>query len=155
MMMNNKICAICGKAISGKVSDDHVFPRAIYKWSEEYLTTQEYQDLKKQIESADNHVSTHPDCNYQKEDEIPDINALHLSLSVYNGLISVEKTVNSAVVSYCDHKQQVLLSQAGRCAGCGCELQKGVLRRRDPDLPRRWENACIVCHECNLKNEKF
>ncbi len=154
-MMTNKICAVCGKDIYGKISRDHVFPRALYKWSEQYLTKEEYRDLKATIESADNLVPTHPDCNYQKEDDIPDLSSLHLSHAKHDRLLSVNAAVDPAITSYRDHKRNLLLSQNGRCAGCGCDLLSGVLRRRDPDLPRRWDNACIVCHSCNLKNSRF
>ena len=154
-MMVDKICAICGKEICSMVSMDHVYPRAIYKWSREYLSKEEFRNLKAIIESTGNLVQTHPDCNYLKEDDTPDLNTLPLSNSKHNSLLFVSKAIEPAVTSYSEHKQKLLSSQNGRCAGCGCTLQTGVLRRRNPDMPRRWENACIVCHECNLKNNRF
>ncbi|MBR3516061.1 MAG: hypothetical protein IKO10_07080 [Lachnospiraceae bacterium] len=150
-----QICAICGKSIEGSSNRDHVYPRAIYKWSEEYLSAVEQKQLVDHIESKDNYVRTHPECNTIKEDMLPELDKLHLAPDHKKKLKFVEEGICKELENYAYQKQQLIRKQNGKCVGCGCDLQEGVLRRKDPEKPRIWENACVVCHECNLNREKF
>ncbi|MCR5597106.1 MAG: hypothetical protein K6G19_02935 [Lachnospiraceae bacterium] len=150
-----RICAICGKSIERGYSVDHVYPRAIYKWSEKYLSRDEQNQLVDSIESDGNYVKTHRDCNMAKEDTMPEIDKLYLTPEKKQELQLLGEKIRKELENYTHQKSQLLQNQNGKCIGCGCDLQEGVLRRKDPKMPRIWENACVVCHECNLKRERF
>ena len=150
------ICAICGARIRGKASTDHVFPRALYKWSECYVSKGEYKRIKKQIVRSDNLVGTHTSCNKFKEDGIPNIESLHISEQQRSSLKVTEKSLKSVVNSYACGKKRILLKQKGRCRGCSKEIKgEGVLRRVDSARSREWNNACVVCHICNTDKSDF
>ena len=146
------ICAICGEPIEGGISIDHVFPRSIYKWSECLYSRNEHKNLKDLIESPDNKVNVHHDCNTFKEDTLPDIDVLYLSDEQKEKLRVIEKKIQGKYSLYFDRKKEILADQNGRCFKCGAELrQQAVLRRKDHLKARIWQNACIICHECNYK----
>ena len=149
------ICAICGQSIHGEAVRDHVFPRAIYKWSECYLSTTEYRKLKSRIDSGRNQVCIHAQCKEQKKEEMPAVGLLHIAPDKYEELMTVGMEVVTPALSYEAHKKELLKEQGERCAGCGCSLEAGILRRRDPNRARMWRNACIVCEECNRMKARF
>ena len=150
------VCAICGKEIAFTPSVDHVLPRSLYKWSEAYLSKTEFNNIKSLIESSDNKVMTHEVCNAFKEDEIPLIETLYLSDVDKSRLNDLEKSLKNIIVNYRENKTKLLLGQNRRCASCGCKIKnEGVLRRINPKRKRTWDNACIVCHKCNLKKRDF
>lgn len=150
------ICAICGARIRGTASTDHVFPRALYKWSECYVSKGEYKRIKKQIVGSDNLVGTHTSCNKIKEDGIPKIECLHISEQQRISLRAVEESLAGVVNRYTCGKKKILFAQKGCCRGCGKEIKgEGVLRRIDPTQLREWSNACIVCHSCNTDRPDF
>ena len=149
-------CAICGKKIVGTASKDHVFPRALYKWSECYISQTAYAELKKMIERADNQVKTHESCNKAKEDEIPTIDHLYIENDQMERLEALKDALDATISYYTLHKYHLLQKQKERCFSCGEKIKgQGVLRRIDPDKDRKWENAAIVCHICNTENADF
>ncbi|MCR5012483.1 MAG: hypothetical protein K6A72_09080 [Lachnospiraceae bacterium] len=147
-------CAICGERIKGLPNKNRVFPRAICKWTEGYMTSEEREPLK-WIESPLNTITVHYACSTCIGYEIPDAASLHISYGKMHKLKCIERELAPMIKFYEEHKQSLLNSQNGHCAGCGCELESGILRRRDPNQPRVWENACIVCSECNRKEASF
>lgn len=150
------VCAICGKELKKNVSIDHVFPRALYKWSECYLPAEEYKHIKKLIDGQNNHVKTHKGCNKVKEDEIPIVECLHIEKGQMDLLEALEDSLTDLIDNYTHNKQKLLVGQNRRCLGCGKKLKEnGVLRRIDPDKKRTWDNACIVCHRCNTDKSNF
>lgn len=149
-------CAICGKKIVGTASKDHVFPRALYKWSECYVSQTAYAELIKMIEGANNQVKTHESCNKAKEDEIPTIGCLHIEKDKMERLEALKDALDATISYYTLHKYHLLQRQKEKCFGCGKKINgQGVLRRIDPDKDRKWENAAIVCHICNTENADF
>ena len=149
-------CALCGGNIHGKHSTDHFFPRAIYKWAEEYLPKKEYNRLKNRICSKANLFPSHFRCNYAKNESLQNIANLHTSQNKKNQLISLQTKIHPYIQDYCKNKKMLLKQQKNKCYGCGCELcNNGVLRRIDPEMPRTWENGCVVCSECNEKEASF
>ena len=146
----NQLCAICGKPINGNSSKEHVFPRAIAKWTEEYIEPKEYIDLIYAIESDDNIVKTHPDCNYEKSDSIISIEELHLIEDERAGLESVYSEIEPYIEKYLSIKRDILASQDGKCYLCKKELSdEGILRRLDRSKPRILENGGVMCVECS------
>ena len=150
------ICAICGKEIKDTPSIDHVFPRALYKWSECYLPKGEYKHIERLISGPDNRVKTHDSCNKAKEDEMPVIDRLHISEDQMGRLGALEGALMDLIDNYTINKSKVLTGQNRRCLGCGRKIKgEGVLRRIDPKKKRTWDNACIVCHVCNTNKSNF
>ena len=146
----NQLCAICGKPIAGRSSKEHVFPRAIAKWTEQYIEPKEFIDLIYAIESKDNIVKTHPDCNYEKSDSIISIDDLYLIEDERAGLESVYEEIEPYLNKYLEIKNDILESQAGKCLICKKPLQDdGVLRRLDKSKPRIIANGGIMCPECS------
>lgn len=92
----------------------------------------------------------HHECNTFKEDSLPDIDALFVSDEQKDRLREIEKEIKDKYGLYFGRKKEILSDQNGRCYKCGAELkQQAVLRRKDHLKARTWQNACIVCHECN------
>ena len=155
-MTNRLKCGICGKIIIGKVSRDHVFPRSIYKWSEYSVTEAEYERIRRTIVQSGNIVEVHPGCNYLKEDALPDIDSLYISDKRKEQLRCIEDSLSNTIDRYIENKHKLWVNQGGRCYNCGRPIEEmAVLRRIVPEDGRRWTNACLVCHECNLKNRDF
>ncbi len=157
-MRSGRKCAICGEKMeAGEESLEHFFPRALYKWGENILPPEEYRTLYVQIESDDNIIFTHLLCNGAKEDAIIDIAPLHISGEERKRLLRLEKKIAPVVIRYRSMKSRLYEKQEGKCYCCHKEFGQEaiVLRRKDPDLLRVEENACLVCHSCNLANPDY
>jgi hypothetical protein len=150
-------CALCGKRIEGKPSKDHCHPRAIYKWLEELLDEEAYREVKNLVDSQDNIIFTHDSCNKEKEDFIVDIDKLYLPNHKKQAVANVHSKIRPYQEMYFDLKTRIYNKQSCKCYNCGCEIENnnGVIRRIDCDYPRYEENACIVCHSCNVHCAKF
>ena len=112
------VCAICGKEIKDTPSIDHVFPRALYKWSECYLSKGEYKHIERLISGPDNRVKTHDSCNKAKEDEMPVIDRLHISEDQMSRLEALEDDLMDLIENYTINKSKALKRQNKRCLGC-------------------------------------
>ena len=149
-------CGIYGKIIKGEVSRDHVFPRSLYKWSEYSVTEAEYKRIIRTIEQPGNIIEVHSCCNYLKEDALPNIDSLYISDKRKENLRHIEYSLSKTIDRYIENKHNLWVSQGGRCYSCGGPIDEmDVLRRIDPEEGRRWTNACLVCHKCNIENMNF
>jgi len=151
-------CAICGKEIDeGKETVDHIFPRAMYKWFAEYLQEEHNNRIKKIIEGPDNKAWVHHHCNIVKGEQIYKISTLYVSEQKKLKLYEVKELLGPVIKQYIRNKEKKLSEQSGKCFCCGrrISLRGGTVRRIDPNKKRIWENACIVCHYCNLRNKEF
>lgn len=153
------ICAICGKRIKAKnmANMDHAFPRALYKWAEFQMSEEDYFVAYINVESNDNKITAHRDCNERKEDAIPDIDKLHIAKEQRWRLKKVKDLLNPVINEYVSNKEELLEEQNSCCAECKrpLELKGAVLRRIASQKPRAWDNACVVCHRCNIKSKEF
>lgn len=149
--MSASICPLCRKPITGASTVDHVFPQAIYKWALD-VSDEEKEEIEKNIQSKANRIRVHAKCNYEKQDAIPDINRLHLPMTRYNRLKALERTLRKQVRDFTNLKIKLATGQNNRCIVCGKFLDGTfVIRRVDSTKERSFENACVLCPECNTK----
>lgn len=144
------LCTICGKPITGNISKDHVYPRTLWKWQEEYLDPEEFRKLKSAVESAHNVVKTHHECNITKQDTIMSHEQLFLSDKQRERLDDVFSRVEPFIQGYVDRKNKIVEKQKNKCYRCGRKLQDTkILRRINAKKPRTEENGCVICAACN------
>lgn len=157
MNKESNICAICGKPISeGDISKDHVFPKAIYKWTKEEISRKEYVYINSTLNSTGNYVYTHKLCNYCKDDYIPNIADLYISKDKANALYTIHDKIAPYLQRFEELKGILMTKQGGKCYCCHQDLsEKAVIRRITPKCKRIMDNACLVCHECNVNNADF
>lgn len=145
------VCPICGRSTPGARNMDHVFPRALYKWTEAYVTRERYAYVRSVIEDPGNLIEVHRECNRGKQDRLPVLGSMTLGDIRKKELTAMEADISEEIGRYAEGKAWVLKKQDGKCYRCGDEAGKGaVLRRLDPEKPRIWENACVLCRKCNI-----
>ena len=151
-LSDNSYCAICGKPIEKHGNYDHFIPRAVYKWTKNYIPEEEYIELKSRINGNLNYIPAHISCNKQKEDTLYNAKDLFLSAKEKRKIYSFLDDIKDCIDIYYQGKEMVRARQNNKCYSCGKELnQTAVLRRIDSNKRRTWENACVVCHDCNIK----
>ena len=143
------ICAICGKEINGNPTIDHVFPKALYKWNKS-------SNIRALIQNKSNFVYAHKECNLKKEDSIINPNKLYLDDEKSRLLQTTYKNLLPVISDYETHKEEIYHYQTGKCFCCRKKIKSNaVLRRINPKKKRTWDNACLVCHTCNLENADY
>lgn len=148
------LCAICGKEIKYGKNRDHIFPRAIAKWEQAYISPEELQTIRSLIGSKANIIPVHSYCNVQKDDAIPWLYALHIEPAHYLQLLKIKEQLSPYINDFLQHKRIIQQKQKNKCYSCNKPLKTlGTIRRIDPTKPRIWSNACIVCTKCNCTYE--
>lgn len=150
-------CAICGKEITSTPTIDHVYPKALYKWSECYVSKERYRLIKRIVENSGNKLLVHKHCNVKKEEALPEIDALYVDGTTKTSLKNRAIRLEAVIETYANNKLQKIIEQKYKCFCCNkpINVNTGVLRRIQPQKKRVWENACIVCHKCNINNPSF
>jgi hypothetical protein len=151
------ICALCGKELEEKPSNDHFYPRAICKWMEPLLSPKKFRWLKNLIYNPENIIYTHDSCNKEKEDFKVEVSDLYLPEGKKQALRRIGKSIAPYAKQYAAIKAEVYQRQGPKCYCCGepLPLSRAVMRRIDSERPRVQENACLVCHICNHRYEEF
>lgn len=143
------ICAICGQPIIGNGTKDHIYPQEIAKWSHS-------EQVSRAIGNRANKAMTHRECNYHKQDTMPDLDALYIQPEQKEKLAKVMGRIPNYVNSHLEKKNALISSQNHRCFWCDAELNDAaILRRIDPKRFRSWDNACVVCRQCNDERHDF
>lgn len=146
MRVVEKKCVYCGKY--KKATVDHFYPKAIYRWcGDEY---------KEAIIDKKNTVYACRACNFRKQEKIYPIETVQ-DEEKKKELVEVRKNIGDGVSKFFGLKKKLRKKQNGRCYGCGKMMTKneGIIRRIDPEKPRKLENACLVCDKCNKKETNF
>lgn len=156
--LNIQTCALCGGVLKSHVNKDHIFPKAIYKWTEKVLDKSEARKLKSILWSKRNVVKVHYRCNYRKMDAVLDVNQLYVPEEKREVLIHTRNKVMKYYNIYLGIKKRVFEKQNNLCYYCHRRIARknGIMRRIDDKLPRIESNACVICRRCNNKliNEK-
>ena len=148
-----RVCALCGEAIvSDDLSMDHFVPRAVDKWVTKELRPKQRVKIHSAILSQANLLSSHKGCNFAKLDAIMSIEELYINSKAELNRVTTTYTIcQPAINRYLFYKKNVLDRQEGKCYICRQPLQgrSSTIRRINNVKERRWDNACIVCSECN------
>lgn len=149
------LCSICGRPITGNKTTDHIYPQEIAKW--QYESGPEIQEkVQKVIGSKCNRAPAHRKCNYEKQDQMPDLMKIHISAKQRQRLQAAISEIQKEIEQHESRKNAQKMCQEQKCYCCGKPLGEDcVLRRIDPEKERVWENACMVCRECNDNYSRF
>lgn len=148
-----KICGICGLPITEKKTIDHIYPLALSKW----CFTENADAVTAVINSRENKMPAHQHCNERKHTKIPkNIDPLHIPEAQKRALKKKAEILKPQIENYKRHKAEIFQAQDCRCYNCGRQfgVNNGIMRRIDQSKPRAWDNACVVCAECNNHNRQ-
>lgn len=148
--MNNGICGICGKPMMSNSTQDHIYPKAILKWTP-YST----DALRKLINAPENIIMAHELCNTRKQDSIIQTDKVIMSGKQRETLKKLAERAQPEIDEFLRQKEALLKKQGGRCFGCGEKIDSGSIRRIDPSQARTWSNGCVVCSRCNIRKGGF
>lgn len=136
------LCKYCGRRLFNGYTVEHIFPRAIYKWTYSVCSEEERLALKEFMKSKDNTCLVHASCNVKA------------GLRNIDGSRS-NKDCNEFIQPYIEKykavMQPILERQDYECYLCGNELKEGKMypRRVFHEQPRTSDNGVIVCKACN------
>ncbi|MBR1453566.1 MAG: HNH endonuclease [Lachnospiraceae bacterium] len=147
-------CVICGRNIIGKQNRDHFIPKAIYKWSELNTDSLEYVELRSKINSRENVIMVHVNCNTHKSDRISSIHKEFKDAQKIAELNGVKEKCKKYIDRYIHLKERLLDKQNHKCIICGSPIKTytSVIRRKQSGLARVEANACLLCLDCNYKD---
>lgn len=148
-------CVVCRGIIhpSQKKTREHIYPKAIYKWGEQFWNSRDYNRYFRLIECSNNIGYSHNDCNIEKAENIPDLSMLMLTKSKLKKLLTLKEELYPAIITFSELKERILKKQDMKCFRCGKPLSgqnDGVIRRIVKEKQRIESNACIVCDACSI-----
>lgn len=154
------ICPYCGKEVDLNQrrgvhwSLDHVVPYCIYKWLEHILSGDDLDRLWDILNSIDNVVIAHYQCNIIKNSVIPtdkDIDKMFLPDDMKENIKSIKKEAEPYTNMYESLTRRLGAKQNCRCLRCNKEyrVKDMTIRRLDWNKPRTEDNACLLCTQCN------
>ena len=137
----NGVCFYCNEPLSNPTVE-HIVPRAVYKWTKEYLKESDYKRLRGVIQSRKNLVVVHESCNVGRG--LSDISVEHLSPGN-------RKFVKSKIRFYNNTIQSALENQGNKCYLCKKYINGTSYPRRKTNGKRVIENCAVLCFKCNMK----
>lgn len=144
------ICPYCGdKVLTSERrhyhwNKDHVFPKALYKWS---------KCPKELICQKGNVLVVHSSCNFDKGASImrpADIEKLYIANENKKFLINLHEQLEPYIREYITLIKKLLKIQNNRCYNCRRRLNfhNLTIRRKYIDAPRVVSNAALICNTC-------
>jgi hypothetical protein len=155
LIERDPFCAICGKDLENeeqKIHVGHLINKSVYKWTKRLLNFQGERKLLECIESPDNIILTHEECNTDKIDIIPSIQYIESLKITEDREEQFENLYNDCcgfIAMYIEIKKSVRHHQNNKCACCGRKINMDncSLKRVDKKFDRVTENAVAVFSE--------
>lgn len=144
-LMQGNICPYCNCRLYNSTIE-HIVPKAVHKWTKEYLPNDEHIRLMDIINSTNNVIVVHEHCNVYRG--LENISVEHLNPEDRDFIKDKIELYNSIL-------EKVKANQNNRCYKCGSTLKGTIYPRRKADGAKVIDNCAALCAECNVNTKSL